>query len=193
MHFHGTSDETIGYENAEFSIYGIGASVGTGAEATVETWRNYNQCNTEPEVVYFEDTKNDGLTFEQYTYKNETTGKKSAFIKVNGGVHMWYDGSTNDIDYNTEIYKFFTGQENLPTNINENISSKLDIFPNPANDVVYITANENEELIIYDALNREIARHQINSGCNTIDLSRLTNGSYFFIIDGTAQKIVICR
>jgi len=111
MHIHGTSDETISYANADFNFNGVAVPVGLGAETLVETWRNYNQCSTEPIVYNFENTKNDGLTFEQYIYKNEESGHKTVFIKVNNGVHDWYDGSSHDIDYNTEIYKFFTGQE----------------------------------------------------------------------------------
>lgn len=193
LHFHGTSDETIGYQNAEFSIYNMSASVGTGAEATVETWRNNNQCNIEPEIHFFDDTKNDGLTFEQYTYKNETTGKKTAFIKVNGGIHTWYDGVNNDIDYNTEIYKFFIGEENLPTSITENISNSIDIYPNPANDIININVAGNEELVIYDALNREVARQAIYSGNNAIDISNFADGIYYFSIAGSAKKVAICR
>lgn len=193
MHLHGTADGTIGYENADFSIYGASASVGTGAEATVEAWRNYNQCGTQPEIHYFEDTKNDGLTFEQYTYKNETTGKKTAFIKVNGGDHYWYDGINNDIDYNTEIYKFFIGDENQPTNAQDNLAATIDIFPNPASDIINITSADDSELVIYDNLSREIARQPLHSGFNTISTANLTDGIYFFNISGRVQKVIISK
>ncbi|MBR5983710.1 MAG: hypothetical protein IK025_08345, partial [Bacteroidales bacterium] len=111
MHIHGTSDEMISYANADFNFNGIAIPVGLGAEALVETWRDYNECSTEPAIYYYKDSKNDSLTFEQYTYKNNETNNKTVFIKVNNGIHTWYDGYNNDIDYNREIYNFFIGKE----------------------------------------------------------------------------------
>ena len=111
MHIHGTADETISYDNADFDFNGIAIPVGIGADSLVETWREYNQCAAEPTVYQYVNSKEDNLTFEQYTYKNEETGNKTVFIKVNNGIHTWYDGYNNDIDYNREIYNFFIGKE----------------------------------------------------------------------------------
>ena len=111
MHIHGTADETISYDNANFDFNGIAIPVGIGADSLVETWREYNQCAAEPTVYQYVNSKEDNLTFEQYTYKNEETGNKTVFIKVNNGTHTWYDGYNNDIDYNREIYNFFIGKE----------------------------------------------------------------------------------
>ena len=111
MHIHGTADETISYDNANFDFNGIAIPVGIGADSLVETWREYNQCADEPTVYQYVNSKEDNLTFEQYTYKNEETGNKTVFIKVNNGIHTWYDGYNNDIDYNREIYNFFIGKE----------------------------------------------------------------------------------
>jgi polyhydroxybutyrate depolymerase len=193
MHIHGTSDDMISYANAEYSVMGMSVPVGIGAEALVETWRNYNGCGTEPTVYYFEDTKNDGLTFEQYTYKNEGTGNKTVFIKVNNGVHTWYDGSSNDIDYNTEIYKFFTGQENVPTDIESNITENFSIYPNPATDIVNIVSQNASELAIYNATGKEVKRIRTNEGSTSINISDLPNGMYFIVINGNAHKLTIER
>ena len=193
MHIHGTSDETISYANADFSFNGISIPVGMGAETLVETWRNYKECSTEPTVYYFEDSKNDGLTFEQYTYKNEETGKKTVFIKVNNGVHDWYFGNSHDIDYTTEIYKFFVGEENEPTEIEENVSSLIEIYPNPASNMVNIIAPENSELVIYNATSNEVKRLITEQKNTTIDISNLPDGIYFIVVDGHAQKLTIAR
>ena len=193
MHIHGTSDGTISYANADFNFNGIEIPVGIGAEALVETWRNYNECGTDPIVYNFEDTKNDGLTFEQYTYKNTETGNKTVFIKVNGGDHNWYVEGSNDIDYTTEIYKFFIGEENEPTKVEENISDAVTMYPNPANDIVNIVCHENSEVIIYNATGSEIKRQNIEEGCTSIDISDLNDGVYFVVTSGCAQKLTIAR
>lgn len=193
MHIHGTADETISYEDASFSYSILTIQVGLGAEALVETWRNYNECGSEPIVYNFEDTKDDGLTFEQYTYKNAVTGNKTVFIKVNGGVHTWYVGSSNDIDYTTEIYKFFTGQENVPTDIESNITENFSIYPNPAANIVNITTDSNTELAIFNATGKEVKRIRTNEGSTSIDISDLPNGMYFIVINGNAHKLTIER
>lgn len=193
MHIHGTSDDMISYANAEYSVMGMSVPVGIGAEALVETWRNYNECGTEPTVYYFEDTKNDGLTFEQYTYKNNETGNKTVFIKVNNGVHDWYSGNSHDIDYSTEIYKFFIGEENEPTKVEENISDGIAIYPNPANDIINIVSTMNSELVIYNATGKEVKRINIDQDNNTINISDIPNGVYFVVFDGHAQKLTIAR
>ena len=193
MHIHGTADETISYANADFNFQGIAIPVGLGAEALVETWRNYNQCSTEPVVYNFEDTKNDGLTFEQYTYKNEESGHKTVFIKVNNGVHDWYSSNSHDIDYNTEIYKFFIGQENIPTGIDSNLNENLSIYPNPATDIININANDNSEIAIFNATGKEVKRINTEKGINAISVSDLPNGLYFIVNDGKAQKLTIAR
>lgn len=193
MHIHGTSDETISYADASFSYSMLTIQVGLGAEALVETWRNYNQCSTEPIVYNFEDTKNDGLTFEQYTYKNEGTGNKTVFIKVNGGVHTWYDDAHNDIDYTTEIYKFFTGQENVPTNIESNVAENFSIYPNPAANIVNVKTDINAELSIFNATGKEVKHISANGNTTSIDISELPNGLYFIVANGIAQKLTIER
>jgi polyhydroxybutyrate depolymerase len=193
MHIHGTSDETISYADASFSYSILTVQVGLGAEALVEIWRNYKECSTEPTVYYFEDTKNDGLTFEQYTYKNAETGKKTVFIKVNNGVHTWYDAAHNDIDYTTEIYKFFVGEENEPTGIEENVSDLIEMYPNPANNMVSIIAPEKSELVIYNATSKEVKRLVTEQNNTTIDVSNLPDGIYFVVVDGRAHKLTIAR
>ena len=193
MHIHGTSDETISYADASFSYSMLTIQVGLGAEALVETWRNYNQCSTEPIVYNFEDTKNDGLTFEQYTYKNEETGNKTVFIKVNGGVHTWYDDAHNDIDYTTEIYKFFTGQENVPTNIESNVAENFSIYPNPAANIVNVITDRNAELSIFNVTGKEVKHISANENTTSIDISELPNGLYFIVANGIAQKLTIER
>ncbi len=66
LHFHGTADSQVRYEDAGFNS-GIGYySVGMGAEQTVDAWRNWNSGQQEPVITYFPDIKDDVKTFERY-------------------------------------------------------------------------------------------------------------------------------
>src|SRR5574344_417823 len=76
MHIHGTADSTVSYANADFAMSGMSFSIGLGAEATVEFWRSFNQCDATPIVTNYENTMNDGLTFEKYMYENGNNNSK---------------------------------------------------------------------------------------------------------------------
>ena len=150
MHIHGTSDNTVTYDNAGFNV-GVSVSVGLGAEATVEYWRNYNQCSATPTHTEYPDNVSDGKTFEKFLYEGGTDGTKTAFIKVTGGDHEWYYTPANDIDYTTEIYNFFAscmGQ----TNVGEVAFPTVNVYPNPVNDILHVEAENITNIQVYNSL-----------------------------------------
>lgn len=170
MHIHGTGDGTVGYENAAFNVLIMSVSVGLGAEATVDFWRNYNHCSSTPTVTNFPDIANDSLTFEKYLYEGGDNGTKTAFIKVNGGDHTWYYTPANDIDYTTEIYNFFAGNT---SGIDEN-DNTVSIFPNPANYVLNVRGENVEQVRIYNAMGQQV----ISTNEQSINVSQLSRGMY---------------
>ncbi|MCQ2280362.1 MAG: T9SS type A sorting domain-containing protein [Bacteroidales bacterium] len=170
MHIHGTGDGTVGYENAAFNVVVTSVSVGLGAEATVDFWRNHNHCSATPTVTNFPDIANDSLTFEKYVYEGGDNGTKTAFIKVNGGDHTWYYTPENDIDYTTEIYNFFAG---TASGIDEN-DNTVSIFPNPANNVLNVRGENIEQVRIYNAMGQQV----VSTSAQRINVSQLSRGLY---------------
>ena len=124
---------------------------------------------------------------------NENTGKRTVFIKANNGTHDWYNGSSNDIDYNTEIYKFFTGKINGVSSIETNTVDNFRIYPNPAADIVNVTTEANTELAIFNATGKEIKHINATETITSIDISDMPNGLYFVVANGRAQKLTIAR
>lgn len=193
LHFHGTSDTTVGYDNADFNVMVMSASVGLGAEATVDYWRNYNQCNATPTVTNFPNSANDGLTFEKYAYDNGNNGSKTHFIKVIGGDHTWYSTPNNDIDYTTEIYNFFASCLVGGNDIDDNDNNVL-IFPNPANNILSIQGEGISQVQLFNAMGQQV----LTSNLSRIDISQLPEGLYVANIifqngNSTNQKVVINR
>ena len=170
MHIHGTADGTVGYENADFSLGTASVSVGLGAEATVEYWRSYNQCSATPTTYNYPDNMNDNLTFERYEYTGGTNNTRTVFIKVNGGDHTWYYTPNNDIDYTTEIYNFFAGN---PVNVSEN-ELTANIFPNPAQDILHIEAENFSEVSLFNSVGQEV----LVSNSSDLNVSQLPAGFY---------------
>lgn len=180
----GTNDEMISYDNAEISLQSYGFyNIGLPAEATVEYWRAFNQCEFDPIIEDYPDIQNDGLTFVMHSYINGNS--RVAFLKVNNGLHRWYTGSSNDIDYTEEIMKFFTNTIDV-TDVAETTGETLTIYPNPAKDVIHLESSE--EVRIYDLTGQMVMRGQEN-----INISSLPNGLYFVKVGTTNQKLVIDR
>jgi hypothetical protein len=72
--------------------------------------------------------------------------------------------------------------------------SKIDfeIYPNPASTHIKINADliSDEFAVIYNALGAEVARHNLTSTNNVIDISDLQNGNYVLKIGATEQRFV---
>lgn len=200
LHFHGTADTQITYENAGFDVGGTLYPVGMGAEECVEYWRNYNNADLTAIETYFPDTKADGKTFERYLYLNGDNDSYTAFIKVIGGDHEWYYEPQNDIDYTTEIYKFFTNTMDFPTAISSNdLAEGVSLYPNPAKDFVTISVNnpENASLEIFNILGSKVASIGLTNRSNTVDISNIPTGMYIFRVYSNSntfeQKMMIQR
>ena len=181
----GTSDEMITYEDAMISLQSLGSfNLGMPVEETVEYWRAYNQCDETPIVEQYPDTQNDGLTFEMYQYLNGTNNARVAFIKVYNGMHTWYDGDLNDIDYNTEIVNFFNNPIDV-TDVAETSHETLNVYPNPANDFI----NVGKEIVsVYDLCGKLVMQ-----GTGRIDVSSLPEGMYFVKSKDDCSKLIINR
>lgn len=173
MHIHGTGDGTVTYEDASFNVMVATVSVGLGAEATVEYWRNYNQCSATPTHTNYPDNANDGLTFEKFLYEGGTNGTKTAFIKVTGGDHTWYYTPANDIDYTTEIYNFFASCM-TPTTVNEVSFPTVNVYPNPTKDMLHVEAENITNIQVYNALGQLM----ISTTNTDIPVSSYSEGLY---------------
>lgn len=148
MHIHGTADQVVTYTDASYGNY---VSVGMGAEATVEHWRNYNQCSATPTHTDYPDNVSDGLTFEKDLYEGGTDGTRTAFIKVTGGEHDWYRTPVNDLDYTTEIYNFFASCMGID-GIREDRGPMVNIYPNPTKDILHVEAENISNIQVYNSL-----------------------------------------
>ena len=185
LQIYGTNDEQISYDEALVSFQGYGPyCVGLPAEQTVEYWRSFNQCD-EPIVEQYPDTQNDGLTFEMYSYLNGNNESRVGFIKVNNGLHRWYMGGNNDIDYSEEIVRFFTNTLDV-TGLEEQSEESLTVFPNPACD--FIQVDTQGEVCIYS-----LAGQLVLKGQGRIDISPLAEGMYFVKAHNRCTKLIVSK
>ena len=181
----GTADEMVSYDSALIDLQSYGfCATGLPVEETVEYWRAFNQCDEEALVEQYPDTHNDSLTFEMYSYLNGINDTRVAFIKVYNGKHNWYSGNTHDIDYNTEIIKFFTNTIDV-TDVAEASHEVLNVYPNPANDFIIVGK---ETVSVYDLCGKLVKK-----GSGRIDVSSLPEGMYFVKSKDDCSKLIINR
>jgi hypothetical protein len=68
---------------------------------------------------------------------------------------------------------------------------KVSIFPNPSNDVVFVTANGNEYSVsIIDLSGKVVVNTSINESSNTVDVSELGNGIYILSLSSVKGETV---
>lgn len=194
LHIHGDADNVVDYETGEATIQVTVPIGSTGAEGTVEFWRNFNNCDTENVHYSYPDTENDNLTFERDLYLNGDNDSRVGFIKVNGGAHEFYYYPQNDIDYFAEVIKFFKNQwnEEDPIGINNNSEANMEVFPNPASTTLNVYVDElNTNLEIYNLLGEKVYESKLTNYENSIDISSLTKGAYIVKTNNTVKNIII--
>ncbi len=93
------------------------------------------------------------------------------------------------IGTNTNVYKrALTG-----VGINEHETAFFSVYPNPANDVLYINFSDNRETAIqlFDVLGKQVFIKETNGQSqDKIDLSSLPKGIYFLRINNKTEKII---
>lgn len=83
--------------------------------------------------------------------------------------------------------------EKLATGINSiTKNNSIKIYPNPANDLVHVNrfSNTNNTLLVYNALGEVVMTKELLKENETVNISTLSNGIYFFKIEDVIKKVV---
>ena len=177
-------------------------------DSVVQFWVKKNNCRTAQTVINLPDVfVNDSSTIELYKFESCDCNANISFYKILNGGHTWPGvyvasqasilGNTNrDINASVELWKFFSAHTlcNKTVGINDHtFQSGAKIYPNPATTILHIqlTLNESYKLTILNYFGQTIltANNQTQ-----IDITDLTNGIYFIIIQqgqkATTKKLV---
>ncbi len=109
-------------------------------------------------------------------------------------LHVLYVNANHNISY----LRNPTGNSGLPCIATEiQMISKpiqeVSVFPNPATNIVTIhqdTYSSNQQIIITDVLGNRVYSQALNTATETIDISHLSRGVYFYEINGKRGKII---
>lgn len=90
--------------------------------------------------------------------------------------------------------KFVQYNDCSTQSIDEEMGTIFNIFPNPANEMIFIQSEkENSQMIISDQVGKIIANEKMISNSHSFDVSQLPSGIYFITIDNFTQKLLIQR
>ena len=68
--------------------------------------------------------------------------------------------------------------------LSPDLLDEFTVYPNPANDILYITSKEDEdvEIMIYDVKGQMVQQVSLPAGSDEIDISKLVKGLYLINI-----------
>ena len=93
-----------------------------------------------------------------------------------------YQGLTFNID---DLWGFDATQDK-PVN-----NTQMTIWPNPVENRMNVTLNQDGEVVIYNLTGQVVSRFNGHAGANSVDVTSLNSGVYF-ITSGTAtQKFIV--
>ena len=75
----------------------------------------------------------------------------------------------------------------------EQAASVFDIYPNPANDVVRFTLDQQAQVSVYDLSGRMVSNHHMGAGANSLNVAQLENGVYFLNVRYTDGRTAVSR
>lgn len=107
--------------------------------------------------------------------------------------HIFYNHSfvDNGDYYNNSGFSVRCVKDNGTGIKDINFQEKLNIYPNPAIDLVYINCAEKQNLKmqIYNVVGECVLQRELNSGTNNIDISSLSKGIYIIKLTATNWTI----
>ena len=191
MQIHGTNDETVPYNGADFSV---------PIDEVMSYWVSYNNCDDNPESIEIEDVNaSDGNTASYFRYSDCDNNITNELFRINNGSHTWpgaifvFPGTNLDINASEEIWNFFSkydlnGRLSSSTEDKQDLTS-VNVYPNPTTGLLYVDAYEGVEYKMYNVLGHEVLNLNGKINNKTIDLSGLEKGLYFLKIQNEIFKI----
>jgi hypothetical protein len=161
-------------------------------------------------ITFQEGTVSLGITPGNYfDHKiNGTYGSGLTQTVVNGDLNMWADlaaGVAIDSSYYDGLgwYYMYAYPMTItpvsvprPGSISEAEAVEMNVYPNPANNVLNISVNdlqEATEAVLYDMTGRKVVAQNVEAGNSQVSIvtSSLPNGVYMLRVGGKVQKVAV--
>ena len=196
-------DPFVPYEGG--TVIGSTTNPVTGIENAVEYWVKNNNCKSELDSMNLEDlNKEDNSTVTVFEYNDCDCDSDVIFYKIVGGGHTWPGveivsqepllGETNeDINAGEELWKFFRKHFACEaTSADNREESNISIYPNPANEYVWISGISKIGLKynIVDIFGNVMLEGITENDEFRIDLSGFSSGIYFVSLSNQHYQVI---
>ena len=172
QHIHGTEDTTVPYDTLPFTSLSL-------VPETIDKLKTINGWNGDSTITNIPDIVADGITIEKIVYDCTTPLE---FWKMNGGGHIFLRPGINDVSgvhVSWEFFYRFSHPNPSTVSINnlDDSNIKIEFYPNPANDKLFIKQFHNlKSISIFDLNGKEIVNE--NNIDEVLYLDNLDNGIY---------------
>ncbi len=168
--FHSQADSIAKYEGGAFN--------GPIPE-TIENIANANGCS--PAIAdSLEDLQDDNMRVVRETYENSNQNTVYFYVVDNASHFDFLTEEKNDIDYITEMEKFFFFKDN--TNVETVVNTKISVYPNPTESELYTSKVGDYQII---NLSGKTVQQGSTIGESAINVSKLEKGSYLLKQDNS--------
>ena len=120
-----------------------------------------------------------------------STQTETAFSEeVAEGIYTYSVVARSGELYSAPAFVIFDPNKKSTENINESVSERVSVYPNPTSGMIYVNCDDSFDAVIYNYQGQVVMRKNNNDG--QIDLSDLTTGAYFLEIRAN-NKLMIER
>ncbi|MEZ5059573.1 MAG: T9SS type A sorting domain-containing protein [Saprospiraceae bacterium] len=192
MQIHGTNDPVVPYNGAIWT---------QSIPSVLNYWVDFNRTDANPSIEMVPNINSfDQSTAEHQVWANGDAGVTVEHFRIIGGEHTWPGspipiGVTNqDINACEEIWKFFSRYDlnGIVTSQEPNISPAPKVYPNPANEAIFIDNNliKKANYKIFNLRGQLVQQGKFTPFSNRIDISRLQTGVYILKMENLTLKFI---
>ena len=208
----------FGTDGESASTYDACASAGEGCNPATELWY-YAQDNLKPVITWTKPVETTQSLSGYYIMRRDGDEGEYKQVKILGPNKVEYKESSSlelgtyysykviayyqDIDCKSAPAKakygneFFVRYHYSQEGVEENAASTINVYPNPAKDVLTVKAGNISSVSIYSLLGQRVYSEDVNSDEAVINMSDLDAGMYVVrvVADGTemVKKISVIR
>ena len=153
-----------------------------------ETWTHMINLTGDFEFQYTEFAyPQAAITGDKLVVAAQTDGDPDSYIIGSGGDVTWDDNFYYGMSFNlVDLFPGYDAVEEINT-----VETTMSIYPNPAVDVLNVTLNQDDNVVIYSLTGQAITSFQGHAGLNNYNVSDLSSGVYFISAGTVTHKFVV--
>ena len=137
----------------------------------------------------------DAFDFSSGNYEWVESGEVEItnLIPSNGTFHVAFYYACSDQAASSWEIGYVTVSVVDLTSVGENAAATLEVYPNPAHELVSVSLDDNAQVMVYDMTGRMVLNTHMSAGVNNLNVAQFGNGVYFINVRYTDGKSAVTR